>query len=67
MPEVSIRRAVREIVETTGLVMEGSAATSYAAIGAGLVDDASSRIGFIASGRNISLELLVELLVEPLR
>ena len=67
VPEDLIRRAVREIVETTGLVMEGSAATSYAAIGAGLVDDASSRIGFIASGRNISLELLVELLVEPLR
>jgi len=64
VPEDLIRRAVREIVETTGLVMEGSAATSYAAIGAGLVDDATSRIGFIASGRNISLELLVELLVE---
>jgi len=64
VPEDLIRRAVREIVETTGLVMEGSAATSYAAIGAGLTDDASSRIGFIASGRNISLELLVELLVE---
>lgn len=66
VPEVEIRQAVREIVEVNGLVMEGSAAASYAAIAANRVDDVTSRIGFIASGRNISHELLLELLNEPL-
>ncbi|HVA52969.1 MAG TPA: pyridoxal-phosphate dependent enzyme [Acidimicrobiales bacterium] len=66
VPEVEIRRAVREIAENNGLVMEGSAAASYAAIAANRVDDETSRIGFIASGRNISHELLLELLSEPL-
>ena len=65
VPEVEIRHAVREIAEVNGLIMEGSAAASYAAIAANRVDDATSRIGFIASGRNISHELLVELLNEP--
>lgn len=63
--EDSIRHAVREAVEANGLVLEGSAAASYAAITGDLVGDATSRIGFIASGRNISHELLIELLVEP--
>jgi threonine dehydratase len=53
---------VREIAETSGLVVEGSGATPYAAICANLVGDETSRIGFIASGRNISHELFVELL-----
>jgi threonine dehydratase len=66
VPEVEIRQAVREIAETNGLVMEGSAAASFAAIAANRVNDATSRIGFIASGRNISHELFVELLEEPL-
>jgi threonine dehydratase len=66
VPEVEIRHAVREIAETNGLVMEGSAAASYAAIAANRVDDATSRVGFIASGRNISHELLLELLNEPI-
>ncbi len=66
VPEVEIRRAVREIAENNGLVMEGSAAASYAAIAANRVDDVTSRVGFIASGRNISHELLIELLSEPL-
>jgi threonine dehydratase len=65
VPEVEIRRAVREIVEVNGLVMEGSSAASYAAIATDLVGDATSRIGFIASGRNISHELLLELLSAP--
>jgi threonine dehydratase len=65
VPEVEIRHAVREIVEVNGLVMEGSAAASYAAIATNRVDDATSRIGFIASGRNISHELLIELLKHP--
>ncbi len=64
--EIAIRRAVREVAEVNGLVLEGSATTAYAAITENLVDDATSRIGFIASGRNISHELLVELLQEPL-
>jgi threonine dehydratase len=66
VPEVEIRRAVREIAETSGLVVEGSGAASFAAIAAMRVDDATSQIGFIASGRNISHELFVELLSEPL-
>ena len=63
--EVDIRRAVREAAETNGLVLEGSAAAPYAAITGELVNDTSSRIGLIASGRNISHELLIELLQEP--
>jgi threonine dehydratase len=66
VPEVEIRRAVREIAETSGLVVEGSGAAPFAAIAASQVDDTSSQIGFIASGRNISHELFVELLSEPL-
>jgi len=62
--ESDIRHAVREAAETNGLVLEGSAAAPYAAITGNLVDDTSSRIGFIASGRNISHELLIELLGE---
>ena len=60
-----IRQGVREAAESNGLVLEGSAATPYAAIVRDLVDDPASRIGFIASGRNISHELFVELLTEP--
>jgi threonine dehydratase len=66
VPEIEIRRAVRETIESNGLVMEGSAAAAYAAITGNLVEDTTSRIGFVASGRNISHELLVELLREPL-
>ena len=66
VPEIEIRRAVREIAENNGLVIEGSAAASYAAITNDLVGDTISQIGFIASGRNISHELLIELLQEPL-
>jgi threonine dehydratase len=64
VPEVQIRAAVREAVETNGLVLEGSATTPYAAIATDLVGDTTSRIGFIASGRNIATELLIELLGE---
>jgi threonine dehydratase len=66
VPELIIRRAVRESLETSGVLLEGSAAASYGAITNGLVGDSTSRIGFIVSGRNISHELLVELLQEPL-
>jgi threonine dehydratase len=66
VPEVEIRRAVREIAETSGLVVEGSGAASFAAIAANQIDDTTSQIGFIASGRNISHELFLELLSEPL-
>ncbi len=61
-----IRQSVREAAEANGLVLEGSAATPYGAIVHELVDDPDSRIGFIASGRNIAHALLVELLSEPL-
>jgi len=64
--ESDIRRAVREVAETNGLVLEGSGAAPYAAITGDLIADATSRVGFIASGRNISHELLLALLQEPL-
>jgi threonine dehydratase len=66
VPEIEIRRAVREALESNGVVLEGSASASYAAITLDLVNDTTSRIGFIATGRNISHELLTELLKEPL-
>jgi threonine dehydratase len=66
VPEIEIRRAVREIAETSGLVIEGSAAAPFAAIAANLIDDVTSQIGFISSGRNISHQLFVELMREPL-
>ncbi len=62
VPENAIRHAVREAAETAGLVLEGSAATAYAAIATDVVGDASSRIGFVASGRNIAHDLFIELL-----
>jgi threonine dehydratase len=64
--EIEIRRAVREVAEVNGLVLEGSAAVPYAAIALDLINDRESRIGFIASGRNISHELFLGLLSEPL-
>ena len=67
VPEIEIRRAVAEIAEVNGLVMEGSAAAPYAAIANRLVNDETSRMGFIASGRNISLELFIELLEQDAR
>jgi len=66
VPELSIRRGVREAAETSGLVLEGSAATPYAAIATGLVEPTSPHVGFIASGRNISHDLFLTLLGEPL-
>ncbi len=67
VPEVEIRAGVRECAETNGVVLEGSATTAYAAIATGLVGAHVERVGFIASGRNIAHELLLELLGEPLR
>jgi threonine dehydratase len=61
VPELLIRRAVREAAETNGLIIEGSAATPYAAITNNLVNDEHSRIAFIVSGRNISHQLFNEL------
>jgi threonine dehydratase len=64
--EIEIRRAVREAAEMNGLVLEGSSAVPYATITLNLMNDATSTIGFIASGRNLSHELFVNLLNEPL-
>ncbi len=66
VPELAIRRAVREAAETDGLVLEGSASASLAAITLNLIGDASRRVGFVATGRNIAHDLFVELLSEPL-
>ena len=62
VPEVAIRRGVQRAAASTGLVLEGSAATPFAAITDGLIATGDARVGFIASGRNIARELLVELL-----
>jgi threonine dehydratase len=62
VPEDQIRAAVREGVETHGLVMEGSASASLAAITLDLINDRDSQVGFVLSGRNIAHELLVEIL-----
>lgn len=66
VPEVEIRRAVREAAEYNGLVIEGSAGASYAAITTDVIGDATSRVGFVVSGRNIAHDLLVTLLQESL-
>jgi threonine dehydratase len=66
IPELDIRRAVREVAEMNGLVLEGSATAAYAAIVHNLIDDPGGRVGFIASGRNIAHDLLLEILSEPL-
>ncbi len=65
VPEAQIRYAVREAVEQNGLVMEGSATASYAAITEDLINDRDRRVGFIVCGRNISFDLLQTLLNEP--
>ena len=62
--ERHIRAAVRECLEETGLVMEGSATASYAAITENYIADTTSRVGFIACGRNIALDLLRDILAE---
>jgi len=66
VPEVDIRRGVREAAEYNGLVIEGSAAASFAAITNDFIGDRDSRVGFVVSGRNIAHDLLVKLLQEPL-
>ncbi len=64
VPEAEIRRAVGDVVLRHGLVMEGSSAIAYAAIALDLCGDATGRIGFLATGRNVATELLVALLSE---
>jgi threonine dehydratase len=62
VPEVAIRHGVREAAEALGLVLEGSATTALAAITSNVVADDDSRIGMLATGRNIARDLLIELL-----
>jgi len=64
VPEPLIREGVREAADHNGLVIEGSAATAYAAIANQLIDEVPGPLGFVACGRNISPELLRELLLE---
>jgi len=67
VPEALIRSGVREALEKNGLVLEGSATTAYAAITHDLIGDATRRVGFLATGRNITPALVRELLDEPPR
>ncbi len=64
VPEGEIRRAVGDVALRHGLVMEGSSAIAYAAIALELCEDATGRIGFLASGRNVATDQLVALLNE---
>lgn len=64
VPEEKIREGVRHAAESNGLILEGSASASYAAIEHELIDDNDSRVGFLATGRNIATELLIEILRE---
>lgn len=66
VPETAIRRAVRESVEINGIVMEGSAAASYAAVATDLIGERGRHVGFVATGRNIAHDSLLEILNEPL-
>jgi len=64
VPEKEIRSAVREAALRNGVILEGSASASYAAITNNLIRDNERRVGFVACGRNISEELLLEILQE---
>ncbi|WP_284742261.1 threonine ammonia-lyase [Amycolatopsis sp. RTGN1] len=61
--EAAIRRSVRELVTTAGLVAEGASATSLAALRAGLVP-LDRPLVLVVSGRNIDLGLLTTILGE---
>jgi threonine dehydratase len=61
--EASIRRSVRELAVTAGLVAEGSSAAALAALRDGLVP-ADRPVVLIISGRNIATDLLTTILAE---
>jgi threonine dehydratase len=61
--EAAIRRSVRELVTTAGLVAEGASATSLAALRCGLVP-LDRPVVSVVSGRNIDLGLLTTILGE---
>lgn len=61
--EAAIRRSVRELVTTAGLVAEGASATSLAALRNGLVP-LDRPVVLVVSGRNIDLGLLTTILGE---
>jgi threonine dehydratase len=63
--EPDIRRGVRDVVVNHGIVMEGSSAIAYQAIALDLCRDRSAHVGFLATGRNIATDLLVEILAAP--
>ncbi|MFJ7212955.1 threonine/serine dehydratase [Amycolatopsis sp. NPDC098790] len=63
VPEPSIRRSVRELVTTAGVVAEGASATALAALRDGLVP-VDRPVVLVVSGRNIGLDLLTEILGE---
>jgi threonine dehydratase len=62
-PEEAIRRSVRELVATAGLVAEGASATTLAALREGLVPT-DRPVVLVISGRNIGLDLLATILGE---
>jgi threonine dehydratase len=62
-PEKAIRRSVRELVATAGLVAEGASATTLAALREGLVPT-DRPVVLVISGRNIGLDLLATILGE---
>jgi threonine dehydratase len=62
--EPLIREGLRRCLVDHGVLIEGSAAASFAAIAYNLVNDPFLTIGFVASGRNIAVDLLREILGE---
>lgn len=65
VPEAAIRRAMRELVTSAGLVVEGSGAVGLAALTAGLLP-ANRPLVLALTGRNVATALLREVLDEGL-
>ncbi|QUQ72464.1 threonine ammonia-lyase [Kutzneria sp. CA-103260] len=62
--EPSIRRSVRELASSAGLVAEGASATALAALRDGLVP-VDRPVVLVISGRNIGMDLLATILGKP--
>lgn len=65
--EEETREAIRTLVQTQQLIVEGSGAVGVAALLAGKVRMPGKRIGVVLSGGNIDLPLLAEILGSPAR
>jgi threonine dehydratase len=62
--ESAIARAMRTLVETDHLLVEGSAAVPLAALQTGLFDVAGKRVVLVLTGRNVALETVRHVLAD---